>query len=106
MAGEGVLAMPQVHDGEEVNTAHAPAFNARVALASLLEDRTMAELCKQCELQTTGKIAIQLEARHGRNTIEDALARSGKPEIVNTDQDNQFTAEEIKIVVLTLSDGP
>ena len=29
---------------------HSPAFNARVALAALREDRTMAELCKQFEL--------------------------------------------------------
>ena len=29
---------------------HSPAFKARVALAGLREDRTMAELCKQFEL--------------------------------------------------------
>ena len=29
---------------------HTPAFKARVALAGLREDKTMAELCKQIEL--------------------------------------------------------
>lgn len=29
---------------------HTPAFRARVALAALGEDKTMAELCKQFEL--------------------------------------------------------
>jgi transposase len=29
---------------------HTPAFKARVALAALREDKTMAEMCKQFEL--------------------------------------------------------
>jgi transposase len=33
-----------------IRRTHRPAFKARVALAALREDKTMAELCKQFEL--------------------------------------------------------
>lgn len=46
------------------------------------------------------KVAITLEACHAREVIEQALARYGTPEIVNTDQGSQFTAEEFTQVVL------
>ena len=41
-----------------------------------------------------------LEACHAREVIEQALARYGTSEIVNTDQGNQFTAEEFTQAVL------
>ena len=40
------------------------------------------------------KVAITLEASHAKEVIEEAFARYGTPEIVNTDQGSQFTAEE------------
>ena len=46
------------------------------------------------------KVAITLEAVHAKEVIEQALARYGTPEIVNTDQGSQFTAEEFTSVVL------
>jgi putative transposase len=46
------------------------------------------------------KVAITLEACHAREVIEQAFARYGIPEIVNTDQGSQFTAEEFTRVVL------
>jgi putative transposase len=46
------------------------------------------------------RVAITLEAIHAKEVIEQALARYGAPEIVNTDQGSQFTAEEFTGVVL------
>lgn len=46
------------------------------------------------------KVAITLEACHAREVIEQAFARWGRPEIVNTDQGSQFTASEFTDAVL------
>jgi putative transposase len=46
------------------------------------------------------KVAITLEACHAKEVIEQAFARHGRPEIVNTDQGSQFSAEEFTRVVL------
>ena len=46
------------------------------------------------------KVAITLEAVHAKEVIEQAFARYGAPEIVNTDQGSQFTAVEFTDVVL------
>ena len=46
------------------------------------------------------KVAIALEACHAKEVIEQAFARFGKPEIVNTDQGSQFTAEDFTKPVL------
>ena len=48
----------------------------------------------------THKVAITMEACHAREIIEEAFARYGTPEIVNTDQGSQFTATEFTEVVL------
>ena len=47
------------------------------------------------------KVAITLEACHAREILEEAFARHGVPEIVNTDQGSQFTAEEFTHAVLS-----
>ena len=46
------------------------------------------------------KVATTLEAYHAVEIIEQAFARYGIPEIVNTDQGSQFTAEEFTQAVL------
>lgn len=40
------------------------------------------------------RVAISLEAMHAKEVLQEALSRYGKPEIVNTDQGSQFTAQE------------
>ncbi|MFM2056584.1 MAG: hypothetical protein RLY71_969 [Pseudomonadota bacterium] len=46
------------------------------------------------------RVAITLQARHARELIQQALARWGRPEIVNTDQSSHFTATKFTDVVL------
>ncbi len=46
------------------------------------------------------KVAITMEACHAVEVLEQAFARYGAPEIVNTDQGSQFTAEEFTDAVL------
>lgn len=47
------------------------------------------------------KVAITLEACHATEVLEQAFARFGVPEIVNTDQGSQFTATGFTEAVLT-----
>ena len=46
------------------------------------------------------KVATKLEAGHAREIVEQAYACFGVPEIINTDQGSQFTAEEFTRTVL------
>jgi len=48
----------------------------------------------------THKVAVTLEACHAKEIIEEAFAKYGLPEIINTDQGSQFTAEEFARAVL------
>ena len=47
------------------------------------------------------KVSITLEACHAVEAIEQAFARFGIPDIVNTDQGSQFTAEDFTQAVLS-----
>ena len=46
------------------------------------------------------RTAITLEACHAVDALEEAYSRFGKPEIVNTDQGSQFTAQDFVNAVL------
>jgi putative transposase len=47
------------------------------------------------------KVATSLEACHAKEIMQEAIAKYGAPEIVNTDQGSQFTAEEFTRAVLS-----
>ncbi len=49
----------------------------------------------------THKVDVTLGACHAREIIEEAFARYGVPEIVNTNQGSQFTTEEFTHAVLS-----
>ena len=50
------------------------------------------------------RLSITMEAAFCVETLEDALARHGKPEIFNTDQGSQFTGTAFTgVLVITLS---
>ena len=46
------------------------------------------------------RVAITLEAVHAVEALQEAYSRFGKPDIVNTDQGSQFTAQEFVDAVL------
>lgn len=46
------------------------------------------------------RVAITLEATHAVQALEEAFSRYGQPEIVNTDQGSQFTANAFTEAVL------
>ncbi len=46
------------------------------------------------------RVAISLEAVHAKDVLQEAINRYGTPEIVNTDQGSQFTAQEFVDAVL------
>lgn len=48
----------------------------------------------------THKVAITLQACHAKEILQEAFAKFGTPEIVNTDQGSQFTAIEFTTAVL------
>jgi putative transposase len=51
------------------------------------------------------RVAITLEAEHAVAVLEEAFAKYGQPEIVNTDQGSQFTSEAFTDAVLGKGKG-
>jgi putative transposase len=86
------LAITRANQVWALDTTYIPmarGFVYLTAVVDVLSRRVLAH-----------KVAITLEACHATEVIEQAFARYGTPEIVNTDQGSQFTAEEFTRVVL------
>jgi putative transposase len=86
------LAITRANQVWALDTTYVPMARGFVYLTAVVD------VASRCVL--AHKVAITLEAVHAIEVMEQAFARHGTPEIVNTDQGSQFTAEEFTHVVL------
>lgn len=86
------LAITRANQVWALDTTYIPMARGFVYLTAVVDVASRKVLAH--------KVAITLEAVHAKEVIEQAFARYGAPEIVNTDQGSQFTAEEFTSVVL------
>jgi putative transposase len=75
-----------------LDTTYIPMAKAFVYLTAVVDVASRKVL--------THKVAVTLEACHAVEILKEAFARYGTPEIVNTDQGSQFTADEFTRTVL------
>lgn len=80
------LAITRANQVWALDTTYIPMARGFVYLTAVVDVATRRVLAH--------RVAITLEAIHAKEVIEQALAQYGAPEIVNTDQGSQFTAEE------------
>jgi putative transposase len=69
---------------------HSPAFKAKVALAAIKGEKTLAELAEQYDIHANQITSWRTQLLEG--AAEEALAKYGKPHIFNSDQGSQFTS--------------
>jgi putative transposase len=86
------LAITRANQVWALDTTYIPMARGFVYLTAVVDVTSRRVLAH--------KVAITLEAVHAKEVIEQAFARYGIPEIVNTDQGSQFTAVEFTDVVL------
>ena len=86
------LAITRANQVWALDTTYVPMARGFVYLTAVVDVASRKVLAH--------KVAITLEALHATEVIEQAFARYGAPEIVNTDQGSQFTAEEFTRIVL------
>jgi putative transposase len=86
------LAIKRANQVWALDTTYIPMAHGFVYLTAVVDVASRRVLAH--------KVAITLEACHAKEVIEEAFARYGVPEIVNTDQGSQFTATEFTDVVL------
>jgi len=87
------LAIVRANQVWALDTTYIPMAKGFVYLTAVVDVAS--------RLVLAHKVAITLEACHAKEIIEQAFARYGKPEIVNTDQGSQFTADEFVNAVLS-----
>ena len=87
------LAIVRANQVRALDTTSTPMAKGFVYLTAVVDVASRRVL--------THKVAVTREACHARETIEEAFARFGMPEIVNTVQGSQFTAEELTNAVLS-----
>ncbi len=75
-----------------LDTSYIPMSKGFVYLTAVIDWATRKVLAH--------KVAITLEASHAVTVLNEAFAQFDKPEIINTDQGSQFTAEEFVDTVL------
>jgi transposase len=61
--------MNMVPSGQNLRSSFSSAFKAKVALAALREDKSMAELCKEFDLQPDQIIEWRLQLQDGAPDI-------------------------------------
>jgi putative transposase len=86
------LAITRANQVWALDTTYIPMARGFVYLTAVVDVASRMVLAH--------KVAITMEACHAKEIIEQAFARFGVPEIVNTDQGSQFTAEEFTKAVL------
>ncbi len=86
------LAITRANQVWALDTTYIPMARGFVYLTAVVDVASRKVLAH--------RVAITLEAIHAKEVIEQALARYGAPEIVNTDQGSQFSAQEFTSVVL------
>lgn len=86
------LAISRANQVWALDTTYIPMARGFVYLTAVVDVASRRVLAH--------KVAITLEAVHAKEVIEQAFARYGTPEIVNTDQGSQFTAMEFTDTVL------
>ena len=86
------LAITRANQVWALDTTYIPMARGFVYLTAVVDVASRRVLAH--------KVAITLEACHAREVLEQAFARYGTPEIVNTDQGSQFTALEFTDAVL------
>lgn len=86
------LAINRANQVWALDTTYIPMARGFVYLTAVVDVASRRVL--------THKVAITMEACHAAEIMAEAFARYGTPEIVNTDQGSQFTAEEFTKLVL------